>query len=299
MRAVAVVPGSPGHYVVVGDDARVWRFDGSAFSDLSPPGIGTSDLHAVWVASDGNVVVAGAGNSLLIFDGKDWQPAQVNPAQPVTFRAVAGGGGAIWAVGDGVAAWRYKDAAWLPETVSPTEGTGIGESAAFVAVAVDGKGNPWIAADQAVGAKSVVLRMSGKTWTGMPLAAMARNLWLAPGAEDDASGKVFVAGGVGEPLVAIFDGKEAFDALSSDALNWKQGFTSLAGLSKDLVWAAGLKGQLRRRNGATWDVVTVASAAGVTPPFSTTDDLNDLAVHGEKELVVLSGFTVYRYAVQP
>ena len=290
MRALAAVPGKPGSYVVVGDKARVWRFDGSA-----------SNLRAVWVASDGRIVVGGAGNALLLYDGQDWQPAPVNPAQPVTFRAIAGDGGAIWAVGDGRNAWRYKEATWLSEavTVAADGGTQIGGSASFVGVAVDAKGVPWLVADQAVGAKSLVLKQKGDSWQGLPLPGVASDIWLANGADADPKSRVFVAGGIGAPLVAIYDGS-GFAPISSDALNWKQGFTSLDGLDHERVWAAGLKGQLRKRNGDVWDVVNVASAFGVTPSFSVkSSDLVDVAMHGEQELVVLTDFTLYRYAVQP
>lgn len=300
MRAVAAVPGKPGHYVIVGDEARVWRFDGSTFSQLKPTGIGQADLFAVWVAGDGTIVVGGAANSLLTFDGSVWQPAPVNPAQPVTFRAIAGGGGQIWAVGDGRAAWRHDGTTWLAETVTVTAGDGAGIAAAanFVGVDVDGAGEAWIAADQGAASAAVVVRQEGGKWLGASLALTASDIWLAPGADKDPVGNVLVAGGVSEPLVAIWDGK-AFAAISSDDLNWKLGFNKLAGLDAERVWVAGLKGQLRRRDGKVWQEVNVKSAPGVVPPFSATKDLYDVAVHGEEELLVLSAFNLHRFGVQP
>ena len=300
MRAVAAVPGKPGQYVVVGDEARVWRFDGRKFTNLQPTGIGKADLYAVWVTEDGVIAVGGTANSLLTFDGAVWQPAPVNPAQPVTFRAISGGGGQLWAVGDGGSAWRQEGDTWLAEAVTVTagDGAGIASSANFVGVAVDGAGKAWIAADQGADSASVVVHQVGKKWLGSALANNAGDVWLAAGADKDAKGKVFVAGGTNDPLVAIWDGK-GFVEVSLDDLNWKLGFNKIAGLDAERVWVAGLKGQLRRRDGKVWQVVNVASAPGVTPSFSATKDLYDVAVHSEEELLVLSAFTLYRFGVQP
>ena len=300
MRAIAAVPGQAGQYVIVGDEAHVWRFAGGSFTQLQPTGIAEADLHAVWVTEDGRIVVGGEANSLLIFDGDIWQPAPVNPAQPVTFRAISGGGGQIWAVGDGRSAWRHDGTTWLAETVTVTadDGAAIGGAASFVGVAVDSAGDAWIAANQGADSASVVAHQDGKTWLGAALSETASDIWLAAGADKDAKGRVFAAGGLNDPLVAIWDGA-GFAAVSSDNLNWKLGFSQLAGLDADRVWVAGLKGQLRRRDGTTWQVVNVASAPGVTPSFSASKDLVDIAVQGEEDLVVLSAFTVYRYGIQP
>lgn len=301
MRAVAPRPGKPGQYVVVGDGASVMRFEGTAFKDLSPASIGKSNLRAVWAGAGGQIAVAGEGNALLVHDGEDWISAQLNPTAPVTFRGVHGpDAGHLWAVGEGRSAFQLQEATWLPVEVSVSAdgGEAIAASANFVAVHALTADDVWIAADKGTKAEGVAVHRVGGSWKGYALPVAPRDIWAAPGADKDPAGKVFVVGGTAEPYVATFDG-QGFKALSSDVLNWKQGFTAVRGLDADQVWAAALKGQLRRKGAQTWEVVDIASAPGVVPSFSVTKDLVGLALHGPQEMVALTAFGLYRYGVQP
>ena len=148
LRAVAAVPGKVGHYVLVGDGATVFYFDGAVFSDRSPTNVGAADLRAVWVADDGTIVAGGTGSSLVVWDGTTWsQAGEIPPTPAVRFEDISGRTATdIWAVGGSSEpsqrAWHYDGEVWAPVAVSVTDGDSgpLPGKAEFVAVkaAADG-----------------------------------------------------------------------------------------------------------------------------------------------------------------
>ncbi len=294
MRAIAVDPAKPGSYVVVADGAKVLRFADGAFTDASPGNISGANLRGVHVDASGAIVVAGDKSALAIHKNKTWQVAgEIPPSPAVEFLDVDGDGGVYWAVGVARAAWRYDEGVWAPQTVTITGADeGIGKDAQLVAVAVTGK-KVWIACVPGAKSPGLALRKTKDGWKSYPLAQAPRDIW---GDEAGADGGVCVVGGAASEYVARFSG-DKFTA--ETGLQWSQGFNAVDGLSADAVWAAAFKGQLRRRDKAGWEVVTIEAPPGTPDPFPTpTSDLVGVAVHGAKEYAVITNFKLYRYGEQ-
>lgn len=295
----AIVPGKPGHFVLVGEQATVAVVTPTGTQLHSIPGAGSATLNAAYVGADGAAVVAGSHSVLATGVGDEWQlVAAIPPTPPATFRAVDGHGGSVWAVGNDGIAWRRDDkGVWLAEAVSVTEGA-AGESAAalpagadFTAVAVAESGKVvYLGVDLGNEGGALLEKVAGG-WRRLTLAVAPTQVWRAPG------GVVYLAGGALEPFVARWNGTK-LEPLTG--LQWSLGFRSVRGVADDLVYFGARKGQLRRFDGKAVTVVDVAPPVGTPKPFpAPSADLLAVLPHGADDLLVVTAFFTYRYGLQP
>lgn len=76
-----------------------------------------TDLLGVWGSSIDNVFTVGAGGVVVRRKNGDWQPMVSGIGDDL--RAVSGGGGSVWAVGDRGVALRYDGTSWKSEPSEP------------------------------------------------------------------------------------------------------------------------------------------------------------------------------------
>ena len=177
----AVVPGKPGHYVLVGEAAGVAEMTSDGSTVRKPVGVGTANLEAVWVDQDGVAFAAGNQSSLIVGSGDDWQlVGAIPPNPPAWFHAIDGDGKVVWAVGDDAVAWRRgADDVWLAEDVSVTDGNALPEGADFVAVDVAQQGEVvWIGARLGNEGGALLEKLSDG-WRRIDLAISPRAIWRA------------------------------------------------------------------------------------------------------------------------
>ncbi len=289
----AVIPGKPGHYLLVGEAAGVVEMTPEGSTVRKPAGVGNANLEAAWVDATGLAFAAGNQSSLLVGSGDDWQlVGEIPPNPPAWFHAIDGDGKVVWAVGDDRVAWRRgADEAWLAQEVSVTEGDALPEGADFVGVDVADQGAVvWIAASLGNDGGALLEKIDGG-WRRVDIAISPRAIWRAD------NGDVWVVGGTAEAFVARWTGKEL---VTETELQWKLGFRSVSGLAKGPVWAGALKGQLRAFDGKAWSVVNIAPPVGTPKPFAApSGDIVAILPHAADEWLVVTPFTVYRYGAQP
>ncbi len=298
--AATPIPGQTGHYVLVGEASTVLLYDGQSFKDISPDNIGTVNLTAVWAEGPKAVVVAGEGSSLITWDGSSWQVAGSVPPSPViNFRALHGRvGGDVWAVGDDGQAWRRQDAVWVSQSVTATSGADLAEQVNFVGVQVTDKAGIWLVADAALsGVGGVVLRGSGDgQWVGHGTARAAQQLWVDPLSSAEQP-NAYVVGGTTDAFAAKWSSGKFIDA---GDVKWSFGFRSVSGTGPDNVWLGGLKGQVRRSLADQWEVVMVAPPLGTVGGFpQPSAEILSIALHDNDELILVTGYKLYRYGKQP
>lgn len=289
----AIVPGKPGHYLLVGEAAGLVEVTPEGSTVRKPAGIGNANLEAAWVDADGVGYAAGNQSSLIFGSGDDWQLVGAIPPNPAAwFHAIDGDGKVIWAVGDDGAAWRRDaDEVWMAQEVSVTEGKALPTGADFVGVDVADGGNiVWIAATLG-NEGGALLEKTSTGWRRVDLTVSPRALWRA------SNGDVWVVGGTAEAYVVRWNGKDLEDITG---LKWQLGFRSIAGVAGGPIWAGALKGQLRAFDGKEWQVVDVAPPVGTPKPFpAPSGDILAILPHGADEFLVATPFTVYRYGAQP
>ena len=129
------IPGSS-RLVMVGDDGRIWRYDGANWSaehagDLPPvPGDKRDvDLHAIWGASANDIYTVGDDFTIYRFDGQSWSlvmsDGPVGSDGSDDFNAVWGSSGDdVYAVGDRSTLLHFDGQTWspvpLPEVIGST-----------------------------------------------------------------------------------------------------------------------------------------------------------------------------------
>ncbi len=295
----AIVPGQPGHFVLVGEQAAVAVVTPTGTQLHSIPGAGSANLHAAYVGANGEAVVGGSHSVLATGVGDEWQlVAAIPPTPPATFRAVDGHGGSVWAVGNDGVAWRRDDkGVWLSEAVSVTEGAAGAPAAAlppgadFTAVAVAEAGKVvYVGVDLGNEGGALLEKVEGG-WRRLALQVAPAQVWRAPG------GVVYLAGGALEPFVARWDGAKLEQL---PGLQWSLGFRSVRGAADNLVFFGARKGQLRRFDGKAVSVVDVAPPVGTPKPFpAPSADLLAVLPHGPDDVLVVTAFYTYRYGLQP
>lgn len=296
LRAIAAVPGKPGVYVGVGDNAGVWRLDDTKLTTVPLTEVASTHLRALWISNSGTWYVAGDANTVLhhlpanaagVEQG--WIVREdVIPQAPVQFRGVAGTSDQdVWAVGTDRAVWHFDGAAWLPTPASPTN-LEIATDTVLTCAHSAAPDDVWIGASLAKG--GALLHGVGGKWTAYPTAQAPAAVW-ASGA------KVFVAGGTSTAYVAIWDGQAFIDQKPG----WQLGFKSIAGLTDTQVWAGADQGQLRMYDGATWKVETIKSPPGtrLKETIGAPDAIIGLALHTADERAVATPTQVLRWGKQP
>jgi hypothetical protein len=318
LNAVTPIPGSKGQYLVVGDSAQFLRYDGTALVDEPPPpGIAATDLTAVWVAPEGDVFLAGKGSALWMRNADGWTlVGEIPPSPVVDFTAISGTSRSTpWAVGERAQAWEFDGEYWEPRAVTPTDATQqLTDDAAFTCVHVRGKGDVWIGAGPTTTGGGLVLHGGGSDgkWQAWATDATPRGLWVSePVAKLGGKPKVFVAAGSLTAYLAVME-DQTKGFVKQNAL-WSLGFSGVAGVGADQVWAIALKGQLRRWGAVTcptgqtppclsWSTESIKSPVGTKESEAIetpTADFVSLAIHDAEERVLLTASRLYRWGHQP
>lgn len=293
IRAVASIPGKVGQYAAVGDNAKVWLYDGSQLNEIPPTIVPGAMLRSVWVGADGTIFAAGTAGALITYDGKIWSATGETPPD-AQFTGISGFGKEVWAVGEKHAAWKGDGSTWLPGQVSTTvsiDAAEITKESDFTCVYVAAADDIWIGATPGVNSVGVVLHGKPGAWKAYPTPVVPVGLY--------ASGTTaMVVGGTVGDYVAKLDG----DKFVKQDVAWAQGFLSVNGLDGNAIWATAAKGQMRKYDGKSWSPEYIASPPG-TKPDDAIDvgglNLVGVAVQSADERAVVSPFYLYRWGRQP
>ncbi|MCB9739603.1 MAG: hypothetical protein H6747_10070 [Deltaproteobacteria bacterium] len=279
-------------YLLTAEDGGLVRLLPTGPQVITVPGVGTTDLRAVYVDATGEAWIAGDASILVQGKGSEWQVRAEIPPSPVTrFRAIDGDGDVVWAVGDDARAYRKAgDAVFAAEDVTVTDGEAIGSGGNFVSVQVVGDA-VWIAVDKGATSAGLALEKTAAGWKSYPLDTAPRALWRG------ADGATWVVGGTVEPYVARL---QAGAFVKMDGLQWSLGFTAVDGTGADDVVLGALKGQIRSWDGKAFAVVLPKAPPGTVNPFAQpSGDIAAFARAAVDDWLVVTPFYVYRYAVQP
>lgn len=294
IRAVAVVPGKPGQYAVVGENAKAWLFDGTQLNEISPTIVPGAKLRGVWVGADGTIFAAGTAGALITYDGKSWSATGETPPD-AQFMGVSGFGKEVWAVGDKHAAWKGDGSSWLPGEVSTTlsiDGADITKDSNFTCVYVAAADDIWIGAEPGVNSAGVVLHGKPGAWKAYPTPVAPVGLYAS------GTTAIVVGGGSSDDYAAKLDG----DKFVKQDVAGAKGIFSVSGLDATAIWATAATGNLRKYDGKSWTAQYIKSPPG-TKPDDAIDvggaNLVGVAVQSADELAIVGPFYLYRWGRQP
>jgi hypothetical protein len=175
-------------------------------------------------------------------------------------------------------------------------------------------GDVWIGAGPTTTGGGLVLHGGGSDgkWQAWATDATPRGLWVSePVAKLGGKPKVFVAAGSLTAYLAVME-DQTKGFVKQNAL-WSLGFSGVAGVGADQVWAIALKGQLRRWGAVTcptgqtppclsWSTESIKSPVGTKESEAIetpTADFVSLAIHDAEERVLLTASRLYRWGHQP
>lgn len=283
--------------------ATVWHYNGSTWSDVTPPGLTNNTFYSVWGTASNNVYVAGDGGTIRRWNGSSWSGMTTTglPAGAYWYAIrgrsasdiyVATGGyvyhfdGSSWTdtelAGDFGGAWFYIQDLWA----GPTKIFAVGDAGAVLAY----DGSAWTSENGsfrgslfdvwssgpteafAVGSSGVILKYDGSTVTDTSIPGVTSTLYGVSGG----SGNAYAVGSNG--IVLRFDGSAWADIGAQAAAEyttfqdvWVSGSTAIA---------VGYGGRIYKITGASVEPMTSGTAvtlrgvwgASLTDVFAVGDE---------------------------
>ncbi len=263
--------------------ATVWHYNGTSWSDVTPPGLTNSVFYSVWGTASNNVYVVGDGMTIRRWNGTAWGTMSTTglPASE-TLRAIRGRSGADIFVATYDKVYHYGGSSWTDINIGSLgiypyiHDLWVGATKLFVAgdggtvVTYDGaswnneNGGPWRTLQDvwtggpqeavAVGAEGVILEYDGMTVTDASLPGITHNLNGIAGSRDN----LYAVGNGGKVL------RYSGGAWSDISDNGVVG----AGLTD--VWASGNEAFAVSSSGI---IVHISGATLATMESGTTEEL--------------------------
>jgi hypothetical protein len=281
--------------------ATVWHYDGTTWSDVTPPGLTNVVFSSVWGSAGNDVYVAGTGSTIRRWNGSSWGAMNTTglPSNQ-EIRAIRGRSGNDIYLANFNAVYHYNGSSWTDTNVNtlesysyiedlwigPTKLFAAGESGTIVtydgAVWHNENGGPyrnlydvWTGGPQeavAVGSNGVILAYDGASVTEVSLPGMQSDLYNIAGSRDN----LWAVGGGGKVL--HYDGS-AWSDISDVGV--------VAGTLMD-VWASGNEavavgygGNIIRISGTTLTAMTSGTGETLFGVWGTaTNDIFAVGYNG-------------------
>lgn len=241
--------GTPdGHIFAAGDQGTLLHFDGSIWSNASPPVDGKlHTLVGIFGTSATDLWVAGHGSTLLHFGQAGWESQVL--AAPAELQSLWGTGDTLWAVGQRGAFLARTLGTWSAVEIA---GDSKGKNRATLSTLFGtGPRDVW-----AVGSGGTILHFDGERWAPSP-SGTQRPLYAVWGSASD---NVWAVGEYG--TILHFDGS-AWKVTDPGAPWFANALHGVWGGSGNEVWAVGTKGLVLRHDGKRWQPVS----SGVQSPL--------------------------------
>ncbi len=229
----------------VGDGGRVWRFNGSAWSETIPNG---TFLWSVWGSAPNDVFAVGLNNTILHYNGTTWSPMTSPAPGTTTFWRVWGTApNDVFAVGhDGVSAGvilHYDGTNWM----SMTSGT----ANALYGVWGTASNNVFVS-----GAVGTILRYDGTSWTPLSsgVSSPLYHIW------GSSTSNIFAVGGSGVVIQSTNNGGSWSVPMTTGTSNFLWSVWTRSGTE---AYAVGGGNTLLRFNGTTWSAMTVNTSTSL------------------------------------
>lgn len=188
--------------------------------------------NRIWGTSVRDLWVAGAGGTILHWDGASWLATPAGSAQNIS-RVWGVPGGDVWAVGGGGTILRFREGAWAP--------VASGVQSNLMSIFGVAANDLW-----AVGVNTVILHWDGTAWTAAKQTGTPTSKATLNGVWGAKANDLWAVGGGGTAF--HYDGQIWTLAPAIGTLNLQ----AVAGSSSSDIWATSSDGTIVRYNGSSW-----------------------------------------------